>query len=318
METTAQWYRRFAAEEVRGHSPRYEQLACEVAHHAELLKLLDELPEMKRQPNLLFGAVRYAGGTVEDRDVVEWIVEHWRRVRAIMLARRTQTNEVGRCATLYPILASIPGPLALIEVGASAGLCLFPDRYRYSYDQGEALGPQDSPVVLECRTTGPVPLPGGPLEVVWRAGLDINPLDVRDAEEMRWLECLVWPEQEHRLRRLRAAVRVVAAEPPRIVAADLNDGLRALVAQAPEGATVVVFHSAVMPYLSLEERERFTGTVRELPVRWISNEGTARLPELLERAGGALPQDRAGFLPSLDGRPLAVAGPHGQWLHWLG
>ncbi|MBA2896847.1 hypothetical protein HNR30_008238 [Nonomuraea soli] len=273
---------------------------------------------MKRQPNLLFGAVRYAGGTVEDRDVVEWIVEHWRRVRAIMLARRTQTNEVGRCATLYPILASIPGPLALIEVGASAGLCLFPDRYRYSYDQGEALGPQDSPVVLECRTTGPVPLPGGPLEVVWRAGLDINPLDVRDAEEMRWLECLVWPEQEHRLRRLRAAVRVVAAEPPRIVAADLNDGLRALVAQAPEGATVVVFHSAVMPYLSLEERERFTGTVRELPVRWISNEGTARLPELLERAGGALPQDRAGFLPSLDGRPLAVAGPHGQWLHWLG
>ena len=57
-----------------------------------------------------------------------------------MLSRATQTNEAGRCATLLPSLAAISAaedkPLALIEVGASAGLALFPDRYGYEYDDG--------------------------------------------------------------------------------------------------------------------------------------------------------------------------------------
>ncbi|MFF0425680.1 DUF2332 family protein [Streptomyces sp. NPDC004520] len=51
------------------------------------------------------------------------------------------------------LLASLPQPLALIEVGASVGLCLYPDRYRYRYDDGAAFGPADGPVTLTCRTS---------------------------------------------------------------------------------------------------------------------------------------------------------------------
>ncbi|MFB9679337.1 DUF2332 domain-containing protein [Streptosporangium vulgare] len=315
---TAELYRRFAVREVRGHSPAYEDLALEIAADARLLALIDGLPPIKRQPNLLLASVRFLGGPHADFGRFrEWVVRHWAELRETVLARRTQTNEAGRCATLLPVLAGLTGPLALVEAGASAGLCLYPDRYRYRYDDRPVLGPEDSPVVLACRTNGRVPVPTRVPEVVWRAGLDLNPLDVREEETSRWLECLVWPGQHERLARLRGAVRIVREDPPHLVKGDLNETLRDLVASAPREATVVVFHSAVLPYLEEGERDRFVAAVRGLPVRWISNEGSPRLPSVLAGLGRDLPEDRLAFLPALDGRPVAMAGPHGEWLDWL-
>ena len=95
-----------------------------------------------------------------------------------MMARRTQTNEVARCATLLPTLARLPGPLALIEVGASAGLLLLVDRYSYDYGAHTITSPEVDAPVLRCDARGAVPIPAQLPEVVWRAGLDLNPLDV--------------------------------------------------------------------------------------------------------------------------------------------
>lgn len=215
---TAQRYRAFATREVHGHSAIYEELAGRAADDEELIALIDQLPEPKRQPNLLLASVRFLGGPVDGyRPFRSWVIAHWDQVSATMLRRRTQTNEPGRCAALLPLLASLPQPLALIEAGASAGLCLYPDRYQYRYDDRPPLGPSDSPVSLTCRTSGPMPFPERLPTVVWRAGVDLNPLDVRDADDMRWLECLVWPEQRDRLERLRNAARIAQAEPPHLV-----------------------------------------------------------------------------------------------------
>ncbi|MBP2703144.1 DUF2332 domain-containing protein [Microbispora sp. RL4-1S] len=316
---TAERYRVFAEREVRGHSPAYEDLARAVAAAPGLVGLIDELPPIKRQPNLLLASVRFLGGPWDDPAAfLAWTVHEWERVRATMLARRTQTNEVGRCAALLPVLASLPEPLALIEVGTSGGLCLYPDRYRYQYDDRPAVGPADSPVVLACRTDGAVPVPERVPRVVWRAGLDLDPVDVRDDEALRWLECLVWPEQADRLERLRGAAGMARREPPELVRGEAAEALPGLVARAPRDATVVVFHSALMPYLEPEERDRFVATVRSLPVRWVSNEGSPRLPSVLARLGRPPSPDRLAFLPALDGEPLAMAGPHGEWLDWLG
>lgn len=157
---TAGLYRRFAAREARGNSPRYEALAEQIAEDDELTSLIGRLPDPKRQPNLLLAAVRFLGGPTDAPDAFRtWVRDHWDEVRETVLTRRTQTNEPGRCATLLPLPASLPRPLALIEVGASAGLCLYPDRYRYSYDGRPAFGPAGSPVTLDCHTSGPVPLP---------------------------------------------------------------------------------------------------------------------------------------------------------------
>ncbi|MFF2775425.1 DUF2332 domain-containing protein [Streptomyces sp. NPDC058052] len=316
---TAGRYRRFAATEARGHSPSYERLAGGVAGDPGLLALIDELPPARRQPNLLFAVVRYLDGPAGDDYAAfrAWAVTHWPRLRSTMLERRTQTNEPARCAVLLPVLARLPQPLALIEVGASAGLCLYPDRYAYRYDGGTPFGATDGPVVLDCATTGPVPLPARPPEVAWRAGIDLNPLDVADPQDVRWLECLVWPGQHARLTRLRGAVRVARAEPPTLVRGDIDETIRDLVAATPAGTTPVVLHSAVLAYLPPEDRESFAATMRDLGCAWISNEAPGVLPAVDRRLSPLPAPDGLLFTLALNEHPLARTGPHGQSLHWL-
>jgi hypothetical protein len=148
---------------------------------------------------------------------------------------------------------------------------------------------------------------------VWRAGIDLHPLDVKDDDAMAWLETLVWPEHEDRRRRMRAAVTLARADPPRLVSGDLLEELPRLVAEVPEGATLVVFHSAVLAYVSGPGRERFSSMVRELPGHWVSNEGPSVVPGVAPRG----PHVPAYLLLALDGRQVAWAQGHGRVLRWL-
>ena len=316
--STAKLYLRMAVNGLHGVSPSYEALCRAVASSEPICGLLDKLPQAKRQPNLLLGAVRFLGGPVDDpASFLSFVTARWGAVADTMMAHRTQTNEPGRCASLLPLLTSLPQPLALVEVGASAGLCLYPDRYsyRYSTSLGEhRLG--DSEIVLSCEVTGPVLLPTRLPEVVWRAGLDLNPLQTNSADDRRWLASLVWPEQIDRAERLNRALDLVAADPPRLVAGDLLVDLPRLLAEAPSEATLVVFHSAVLAYLDQEERSRFTDVIRTVKgsrdVHWVSNEAPGVI------SGADLnPRPRGRFILAHDQVPVAVTVPHGHSLDWL-
>ena len=318
-ERLARAYLRFADEEARGRSALYEALARGVAGDAEVLAFLLGLPPAKRQPNLLLAAVRRVCGTAGDyRQFRGFLLDHAEAVRALMLACSTQTNEPGRCATLLPVLAALPQPLALIEVGASAGLCLLPDRYGYDYGSRQ-LHPADEtlqPPVFPCATDRRTPLPEALPQVVWRAGLDLDPIDLADAEQVAWLETLVWPEEGDRLARLRAAMRIAAAHRPRVVQGDLLHDLPALAAEAPKEATLVVFHTAVLAYVRPREaRAGFAGQVQSLCDFWISNEAPEVLPESTARTGTARPHGT--FLLSVNGEPVAWTGMHGASLQWI-
>jgi hypothetical protein len=313
MRDTAEWYRSFA-EETRGQSAIYERWALSVADDRQLLALIDGLPLQKRQPNLLFACSRFLGapegGYVPFRD---WLVAHWDLVVPEVMKRMTQTNEPRRCAALLPALGLVAadGPVALLEVGASAGLCLYPDRYSYSYD-GVEFGP-DSAVRLECATSGAVPLPVTMPEIVWRCGIDLDPLDVRDAEQMRWLTTLPWPEQEDRRLTLGAAIEVARDDPPTLVRGDATARLAESVALAPDGARVVVVVSGVLVYLTAAERAAFVEEVRALGVHWIALEGRSAIPSV----EAALPDRPGRFVLSLNERPFAFAGARGEWLDWF-
>lgn len=315
---TAELYAEFASAEARGESACYLAWAQGVAADAALLGLLAELPEPKRQPTLLFAAARYAGITPGPYpDFRAALLRCWPQVRSIMIMRRTQTNEAARCAPLLPLLAALPQPLALLEVGASAGLCLYPDRFGYRYGNLPLLAPASGPAatVISCAIEGPVPVPAALPEVVWRAGIDLNPLDVSNRADMRWLETLVWPEQDDRRQRLAAAIAVARADPPRLVAGDLNDKVGELAALAPEDATLVIFHTSVLGYLDAAGRSAFTATVRDLPGYWISSE----IPAAIGFASLPPSPDPSRLLSVLaqDGQPVAYAGTHGQDLHWF-
>src|SRR6266581_4082040 len=163
LSKLAERYVRFAAIEARGSSPTYEQLALAVSRSPELLEFLAGLPEDRQQPNLFFAAVRKTAGVPRGGDhLVEIVREQAPHVRQIMLARTTQTNEPARCAVLLPALARLPQPLALLEVGASAGLCLLPDLYGYDYGRARLMprSHRDRPsVVFPCKVNGAAPLP---------------------------------------------------------------------------------------------------------------------------------------------------------------
>jgi hypothetical protein len=320
-QPTAQEYLDFGDRQARGSSECFSRWALAVADDPEVLSRIETLPPGKRQPNLVFAAARWQGVPPGPYDALRSaLLDDWEPIRATVLARATQTNEVGRCATLLPVLAGLPAPLALLEVGASAGLCLYPERYSYRFtgDADVALDPVSGPsrVVLECVVHGDPPLPEMLPDVVWRAGLDLNPLDVRDQDAMRWLETLVWPEHEDRRRRLTAAVALARADPPRLVRGDLNEDLPALAASAPGDATLVVFHSAVTAYLSETDRERFVRTVRGLPGHWVSNEGPQAVPGIAETARSDPPSGTAPFLLAVDGRAVAWTEGHGRALWW--
>lgn len=311
--SAAQNYRAFA-EEARDRSPVYESLAVSVADDDSVLGFLDGLPPDKRQPNLLFGAARYLLGTTPDSHGLRVTVdERAGELAQVMLAKRTQTNEPGRCALALPALAQLPQPLALIEVGASAGLTLLVDRYSYDYGGHHIAGLDPGAPTLRCEPRGSVPLPRQVPEISWRAGLDLNPLDVRNADDVRWLSCLVWPGEDDREERLAAAVQMARRDPPTVYPGDLLTDLPALVAQAPPAATLVVYHCAVLAYVEPKDRRRFADTVRELGAVWLSNEGPGVVPGL------PVPQhEGTPFILGLNGKtPLAVNDSHGRWLQWL-
>jgi hypothetical protein len=319
FEKTVTWYRWFAENEAPGRSALFEEWAYGVAGDAEILNLLGQLPRPKRQPNLLFACSRMVGCPLAPfAEWREWLVLNWDAVASQMLVRGTQTNEPRRCAVLLPALAQVPGPFALLEVGASAGLCLYPDRYSYSYD-GRRIDPADGPstVLLECATTGNPPIPTALPEIAWRAGIDLNPLDLANPDDTAWLETLIWPEQHERRDRISGAMDIVRADPPRIVRGDAIDDLPALVAEAPAGIPLVIVSSAAIVYLMPEPRAHFIDYVRSLDATWISNEGAGIVPAAAGKLDGRVPPVTGQMLLSVNENPLAFTGPHGDRLDWL-
>jgi hypothetical protein len=314
QRSTAENYRVWG-QEAHGRSPAYESLAASVADDDLVLRFLGTLPSAKRQPNLLFAAARYLLGVPPDIIALRTLVKrNGAELSQLMLARRTQTNEPARCASLLPALARLPAPLALIEVGASAGLTLLLDRYSYDYAGYLIAGSDPDAPTLRCAVRGPVPLPARLPAITWRAGLDLNPLDITRDDDVRWLSCLLWPGESDREERLAAAIASARRDPPPVYRGDLLTDLPALAARAPAEATLVIYHSAVLAYVAPRDRERFARTVRSLAAVWLSNEAPGVVP------GMPFTAFRAGtFVLGLGGRtPLAFTDGHGTWLHWLG
>lgn len=309
---TAENYRRFARLEASGRSPAYESLANAVANDQLVLAFLGNLVANKRQPNLFFAAARYMLGAPPDPHLLHALVaERPGELAQVMNDRRTQTNEPARCAVLLPALAALPQPLALIEVGAAAGLTLLPDMYSYDYDGHRIAGLDPQAPTLACRPRRQVPLPVRVPEVVWRAGIDLNPLDVGDEADVDWLSCLIWPGEEDRVQRLHAAAAAARRQPPMLHQGDLLDDLPAVAAQAPCAATLVVYHTAVLAYVDEDKRRAFAAAVADLGAVWLSNEAETVLPNLdLDRHSG-------NFVLVRDGSDvLARTDPHGTWVEW--
>ena len=318
-------YRQFADTECRGYSDVYHELSRAVSEDDEVIDFIAGMPEI--QPNLFFASIQLLTGPdgvprtgSELRTLVR---RRGAEIGEVMRSRHTQTNEVGRCAVLLPALP--PGPLALLEVGASAGLCLLLDQFHYELGSTR-IGDASSPVHLRCAVSGAVPLPSGVPRVVWRRGLDIDPMDVHDDDAVRWLLACVYPDHGERRRRLEAAIGLARAQRPLVSAGDLVDDLPAVLAEVPDDAQLVVFHSAVLTYVKADRRQAFAGILadasRKRDIIWLSNEPPGVVPEVTAPASA---QSELRYLLSrtrfTNGQRrdelLAHAHVHGADLTWL-
>jgi len=318
----------------RVRSKLYAQLSKRILEDPELLELAARSPIGQPPPNLFFGAVHYlllrgAGHALArlypslngGRDVAEdpypafrdFCLANADAINDLIRRRTVQTNEVGRSSALqrgFAVVARRTGlPLALLEIGASAGLNLIGDRYRYSYGELE-MGDPTAGVHIECRLRGELKPPLGIAPVAWRLGIDRNPIDTRDADQALWLRALVWPDQPWRAELLLAAIDCARDDPPRVVRGDALDLLPEALAAAPPEAAVCVYSSFTLYQLRPPETERLESLLADAggrrPIHRLSLEWNPADRPYLEL------RDPAG-----DRVRLAAAQDHGQWLEWL-
>ena len=326
----------------REDSPFYERLARGVAADPDLLALAALTRPDQDPPLMLLAAVHYlllqdpreplaayypsvAGAAALPGDPAPlfraFCLQRWDAIAGILATRRVQTNEVQRCASLLPafgVVAQAGGgrPLALLELGPSAGLNLLWDRYGYDYGPAGWAGDADSPVRLTCEPRGhrAPPLPRPLPRVAARAGVDLDPVDVRDAAAVLWLRALIWPGGEARAEQLERAVALARENPPRLVAGDALALLPHMLAEMPVDATACVFDSFVAGQLSAGQRAQLTALLaaasqdRQIFRISIDWPGTPQPCVEVTRfaAGHAGP-------PAL----LAYTHAHGRWLEWL-
>jgi hypothetical protein len=239
------------------------------------------------------------------------------------LNRPPQTNEVGRSNLLLTGLLrasrSTLLPVRLLEIGASAGLNLRSDHFRWS-EPGLNWGEPGSPVDLAPawdaagppawlpEVVGRVPA----LDVVERLGCDLTPIDPLSAKGALALRAYVWADQRARFDRLDGALRLAAKVPAEVRMQDAGAFLAGIHPQP--GTLTVVWHSIMRQYVPKQawaavdaELDRLAGeSTPEAPFAYISFE-----PEDVGRPSGR--PDFALRIREGDGvsTRLALAPPHG-------
>lgn len=310
----------------RGGSPLYARLAREHADDPLVTELAAAHRPRWEVPLRLFGAVHWLALTGRAEDP-------WERFRDVLREQRgeivrfvaeqpVQTNEVQRSWALAPaFLAAADGrPLHLLELGPSAGLNLYWDRYRHRYGD-LAWGPADAPITLTGDASGgpAAELLARHVEVRSRTGIDRSPLDVTSETDALLLESFVWADQDERLERLRRAIEVVRRDPPRLVRGDYVEELPALLDARPDDGLTVVYHSASTAYLPHEERRRLQESLERAgaagPLAWISYEFVETDGEQ-EIGYDAFALDLRVW-PHGASRRLARLDGHGNRLRWL-
>ena len=163
-------------------------------------------------------------------------------------------------------------------------------------------------------------------QIVWRAGLDLAPVDLASEDDVRWLLACVWADHPQRRERLAAAIELAQTKRPSVRRGDLVSDLPGLLAEAPADAVLVVFHSATLVYVSDEDRQTFAKILAEASmdrdIVWISNEAPTVVAEITALAPPVRPPNfllgRTRFHQGQrHDELLAIAHAHGAELEWL-
>jgi hypothetical protein len=304
--TLAQVYRRFGEVDAAATSPLYERVAVALSESEAALGAIRAAPAPKRHPRVILAALydlalagrapalaaAYAAG---DGDAaasaaIDTLLAMTEAVVAIAVRRRPRTNETGRCAVLYPAIAEAARrvdatSVGLIDLCCSAGFNLHVDRVGITYSNRQSLGDPSSPVQLSASIVGDRPIPTRPMpEVVARVGVDLDPVEVTDPDDARWLRACLGPDQPERAARLAAALALAATAPPLLLQGDPVQVLADALAHVPADALAVVTTTWALSQFPLERRLGFLHRLDQAAagrtVAWVSAEGVGVAPTI--------------------------------------
>jgi hypothetical protein len=298
----------------RESEPAQAFLALRLLGAVHRLVLSGVLPELGK----LYPSV---GGTVElglaPRLFLEALAKH-RDAVLEHLDRPVQTNEVSRCAGLVGgflvVAQETRMPLAVLEVGASAGLNLRFDRYRYAAGDASWGDPRSAvrfEDVFDGSATPPLDVE---LSVVERRGCDRNPLDPRAEEDRLTLMSFVWPDQDRRFGLLRGALEIAARDTLAVERATATEWTERVLAERRSGVATVLFHSVVVQYLGADEATAFHDAITAAGRRATAD---APLAWLFLEPGDEETDVRLTLWPGGEERLLARAGYQSARVRWL-
>lgn len=338
MELLAKQFRLFAARECRGSSELYGYLAMSVAENPELLQLASHARQGQPVPNLLLGAVHYlllsgvehpladyypsiaAENALEPSRAIyafaNFCEQYEQEIIDIVTSRLVQTNEVRRCAYLYPSFCMIHAiarkPLALIEIGTSAGLQLLWDQYGYCYDGNRTYGNRQSDLVITAEIRGdqvPFLLENSP-PVTTRVGVDLHVNDLSDPDDYLWLRALIWPEQQERIERFDQAAKRVKQHAPRLIEGNGVTLLPDIAASISKESALCVFHTHVANQFTTQDKAALEAHIQKLggerEVFHLYNNMSEKNLHLDYFVDGEAHQ-----------LTLAHTDGHGRWFRWL-
>ena len=268
--------------------------------------LLGELPEVGRHYPSVGGDGDASAAWPAFRAALAERREAIRR----LVARPCQTNEVGRSAALLGGFLEVARrtrlPLRLLEIGASAGLNMRWDQYRYEAAD-RAWGDPASPVQFKESFGVPPPMHGD-AQVVERRGCDLRPIDPTSPDGSLTLRSFIWPDQPQRLRRLEGAIEVARRVPATVEQMDAASFLKRELASPRAGVATVAYHSVFIQYVDRAGRAGIAAAIEgaqaaattEAPVAYLRMEPGRGTIEV--RLGDEL---------------LGTATAHGAGVRWL-
>lgn len=334
----SQWFQRFS-EQTSG-SPMYQFLSIQVSQDLELINLAKETDSRQPAPNLFFAAVHFLlmqnpseelaryypsiGGDFQASPLMfecfkDFCIKFSSQIGEILKSRLVQTNEVQRCALLFPAVSfvsqkSAQSKLALVDIGVSGGLNFLMDKAQIQYTDGRTFGPSQALLQIRCESKGnPIPLDRHAV-IIDRIGIDLNPINLLNEDERQWNLALIWPDQLERIERFKSAIQLLKITP---LSFEMGNGIEVLprvVSKISHGHLLCVMHSFTLNQFSKEDRVTFDETISRLSsdrdiwrisLEWI---GTPE-PEII------ISQYSSGR--KVLQQKVAECSGHGEWIRWL-
>lgn len=335
-DVLSRYFLSFAKKECKGSSPLYEHLSLKIAEDNDLLEISANAQEGQPVPNLFLSAVHnlllkgskhplkqyypslaanpksYKSSFITFKD---FCLEYRNEIESILKTRLVQTNEVGRCAYLYPAFCTVyqisQRPLALMEIGTSAGLQLLWDKFSYSYGAMNMYGNKNSKldITAEIRGKRIPPLHSTP-PVSMRVGFDLNTIDLNDEDEKLWLKSLIWPEHKERMVMFEKAASYIDTTPVNLVEGDAISLLSKYVEKIPQDSVICIFHTHVANQIPDENKKQLMKTVESIGIKrdifHIYNNMQDRYLHL------------DYYLNQIESHnTIAETDGHGRWFSWL-